>query len=278
MIAHPYRGITAALATKHLKEKIIAPIFSELEINIALANVDTDLLGTFTGETPRLGTPREVVLKKAREGISSTGLSFALASEGSIGPDAFAPFIISDIECMAWIDETRNIEIVEFYRSFDIVAAQTVVGIKDSLDSFLVKADFPNHSLIVRAEDGNGQIYKGISNFAQLQTSLETLAKESNKFIIESDLRAHHSPSRRRNIAEVAKILFTRISNLCRKCQAPGWGPISNLYGLLCIECDSFEERAIRGSILGCTCCEYKEELFSEKKFIEPAECGVCNP
>jgi len=278
MTAHPYSGITAAFATKHLKEKIIAPIFSQLEIEISVAKVDTDLLGTFSGEIPRVGTSREVVLKKARQGISTTGLTYALASEGSIGPDAIAPFIISDIECIAWIDETRNIEIVEFYRSFDIVAARTIVSIEDSLDNFLLQADFPRHSLIARAENDSGQIYKGINTLEELQTSLNTLAKESNKFIIESDLRAHHSPSRRRNIAQVAKILFTRISNLCSKCQTPGWGPIGNLYGLSCIECENFEERAVSGKVLGCACCEYKEEVFSDKKFIEPAECGVCNP
>ena len=105
MSAHPYRGITAAFATKHLKEKIITPIFSQLDIKITTANVDTDLFGTFTGETPRVGTARQVVLKKARQGISDSGLSFALASEGSIGPDAVTPFILSDIECMAWVDD-----------------------------------------------------------------------------------------------------------------------------------------------------------------------------
>jgi len=64
MSTHPYSGITAAFATKHLKEKIIAPIFSQLEIEISVAKVDTDLLGTFSGEIPRVGTSREVVLKK----------------------------------------------------------------------------------------------------------------------------------------------------------------------------------------------------------------------
>ena len=278
MSAHPYRGITAAFATKHLKEKIITPIFSQLDIKITTANADTDLFGTFTGETPRVGTARQVVLKKARQGISDSGLSFALASEGSIGPDAVTPFILSDIECMAWVDETRKIEIIEFYRSFDIVAARRVISFDDKLDEFLIKADFPNHSLIARAENGGGQIYKGINTKEQLNIALKSLSDHDSRFILESDLRAHHSPSRRRNIAEVGKILLERISNLCIKCKTPGWGAVDNLYGLPCNECDYFEIGAVRGRILGCVSCEYKVEISSDKKFIEPAECRVCNP
>jgi hypothetical protein len=78
--AHPYRGVTAAFATKHLKENVVAPTFADLEISVVVPEVDTDLLGTFTSEIPRVGTPKEVVLKKARLGIQASGLSYGIAS------------------------------------------------------------------------------------------------------------------------------------------------------------------------------------------------------
>ena len=266
--AHPYRGVNASFATKHEKEKVVAPIFSTLGISLQVPDIDTDLLGTFSGEIERVGLPKEVVLKKARMGMQASGLPYGAASEGSIGPDLVVPFLNSDIECIAWIDDERGIEIVEFHRSLDIIAA---TGSSIS-EGFLTKADFPNHSLIVK---GNGKVVKGIKNRDELDRAI---AEIGSLFVIESDLRAHHSPSRMRNIAAVAEKLVARISRLCPGCNAPGFGHIENLYGVACRECKNVEARAIRGEVLGCAKCDYREEISSEKEFIEPAECGYCNP
>lgn len=278
MSAHPYFGISAAFATKHLKEEIVAPIFNSIGIKVVATNVDTDLLGTFSGEIPRVGTPKEVVLKKANLGITESGLLYGLASEGSIGPDALMPLLIADIECMIWVDKVKNIEIFEFYRSLEIVAARTTVTKKDSLSEFLRKADFPNHSLIAKTENGDGKIYKGINTFERLEVVINELSVESEKLILESDLRAHHSPSRRKNIAAVAEKLATRLHCLCPQCLTPGWGEIGYLHGLDCLECGYLESRAVRGKIFGCAACDYKKEQLNEKMFIGPAECSVCNP
>lgn len=278
MNKHPYRGISAAFATKHHKEMIVSPIFARLGINIVVANFDTDLLGTFSGETPRVGTPKEVVLHKARMGISHSGLSFALASEGSIGLDPLIPFVISDTECMAWIDSSRNIEIVEFYKSLEIVAAHIKIARGDSLDNFLKNAQFPEHSLIAKSENSAGQIFKGINSFKSLDAAIKTLFKESERVVIESDLRAHHSPSRRKNIATLAERLVARLNTLCPSCTAPGWGEVGYLFGLPCRQCRSVENNSVRGRRLGCSTCNYKEEILNGKKSIEPAECGSCNP
>ena len=176
MNPHPYREISAAFATKHLKEMVIAPVFSSLEINVVVPEVDTDVLGTFAGEIPRIGTPKEVVLKKAQMGIQASGLAYGIASEGSIGPDVAIPFINSDIECMAWIDTTRNINIVEFHRSLDIVSARKIVNSSDSLVEFLKHADFARHSLIAKAGSGDGEVYKGINSSERLETALQALS------------------------------------------------------------------------------------------------------
>lgn len=278
MSAHPYQGISAAFPTKHQKEKIVSPIFAARDIKLIVSEVDTDLLGTFSGEIPRIGTPKEVVLKKARLGITDSGLPFAVASEGSIAADPLIPFVISDIECMAWIDVMRNIEIVEFYRSLDIIAARTIITKSDSLEDFLKRADFPNHSLITRSENGSGRIYKGLNSIESLRKSLNKLWIDSEKLIIESDLRAHHSPSRRQNIAILAARLVNRLSQLCPKCQIPGWGQVGELYGVECRECEFIENQAVNGKVFGCASCDYVEKELNEKRFIEPAECSFCNP
>ncbi len=272
MKLHPYRDSTAAIATKHGKEQILAPIFAELGVSLQLAQVDTDLLGTFTGEIERDGTPKEVALRKARLGMQATGLPYGLASEGSIGPDPIVPFLSSDIECLVWVDDQLGIEIVEFHRSMEIKAVSTTkVQIAD-LDEFLNKAGFPNHGLIVK---GSEQIFKGVSDRKELE---EILNKLNGDVIIENDLRAHFSPSRQINIAMVAKQLAGRLAALCEECQTPGWGVVGNLYGMECRECGGFNDKAVHGKLLGCAKCNFKKEINNEREFVEPADCEFCNP
>ena len=270
MKLHPYRHSAAAIATKHLKEQIIAPRFAQLEIALQVAPVDTDLLGTFTGEIERVGTPKEVALRKAQLGMQATGLPYGIASEGSIGPDPMVPFLYSDIECLAWVDDLLGIEIVEFHRSMEIVAAHAVIDSGFDLEGFLKKADFPNHGLIVKSKAG---ITKGITNPVDLEKALT-----NDAISIESDLRSQFSPSRQKNIAVVAQQLVGRLAVLCKQCQNPGFGVVGNLYGLECVECKNCMEKAVRGKRLGCFKCDYREEIENEKMFVQPADCDYCNP
>ena len=60
-LASRYQGAVAALATRHGKEAAVAPAMAEalgLEIMVP-AELDTDSLGTFTGELPRPASMRE---------------------------------------------------------------------------------------------------------------------------------------------------------------------------------------------------------------------------
>ena len=47
-------------------------------------DADTDVLGTFTGDVPRPGSPFETAVAKARIGMGLTGCSLGLASEGTM--------------------------------------------------------------------------------------------------------------------------------------------------------------------------------------------------
>lgn len=51
-----YRGQNIALTTKHQKESAIAPHFREqLDATLIVPQIDTDRLGTFSGEIERKG-------------------------------------------------------------------------------------------------------------------------------------------------------------------------------------------------------------------------------
>ena len=189
MNSHPYRYITAAFASKHEKQNIVSPYLTSLKISLVVSDVDTDVMGTFSGEIAREGTPKEVVLKKARMGIEVKELPFGIASQGSIGVDSIIPFITSNLEWMAWMNIERGIELVEFYRSLDIVATQMNLIKSEDIEEFFQKADFLNHALIVRGE-GTNKILKGIKDCKRLQKANNSIPL-GEKIIIESDLRSH---------------------------------------------------------------------------------------
>jgi len=280
--AHPYFHKRIALTTKHDKLRLIKPAFDEyVGCELFEVNLDTDKLGTFSGEIERVAPPRETAIQKARIGMKKKGLSLGTASEGSVGPDPIVPFIHSNTEHLVLVDDEIGIVISETYRSFEITATTITAAPGQDLTSFLEKADFPNHALIVRPNTQiSSNCIKGINNHEQLITAIEKSSKYSHNgfVVIESDLRAMHSPSRQRNIEEVAKLLAKRVSHLCPNCQIPGWGRVGYEKGLNCSECELKNPDAIRQEKLGCVKCDHIELGKVISSTLNPAQCNFCNP
>jgi hypothetical protein len=240
--------------------------------------VDTDIFGTFSGEIERIGTPLETAVKKARVGIKTTGNPFAIASEGSIGPDPLLGFINANIETMVFVDDELEIQIAETIKSNEIIAFSTTT-LKTDLGVFLKKADFPNHALIVKPQHGTGAI-KGIRTLQELDEAIlkSRDASSDGEAIIESDFRAMSSPSRQKNISTVALKLVQRLSLTCPECEIPGWGLKSFVRGVECSQCGDFSEEAIKQEILGCVKCEYTAFGAVINVTLDPARCMSCNP
>lgn len=277
-VFHRYRGVIAALTTKHDKEKVLGPALARIGISLRVFPFDTDQFGTFSGETTRSAGQRETALNKARTGLTATGLLYGIASEGSVGPDPIIPFINSDLEAIAWIDNDLGFELVEFHRSVDIVAIQEKVRPKDSLENILKKADFPNHALIVRPEKFPGSVFKGIRTLSELEAAIVKVASENQgPAIVESDLRAHMSPSRMKNVSAAAEQLVRRLETICKECKFPGFGVVEFLKGAECELCGEFIQEVVIGKKYGCVKCEYTEEEI-EKRTITAANCPRCNP
>lgn len=276
-MSHPYQGTSAVITTQHEKEKLIAPYFASFGVEILHNHFNTDSLGTFSGEIPRLLSQRDTAIKKARIGMEATGIKYGIASEGSIGADPLLQFINSAIECIAWIDDENGIEIVEYERGTEVIAVKTEVSYLSALEDFLKRADFPNHALIAYSSGKSGAIYKGLRDMEALEKAVSEITK-SGMAIVESDLRAHMSPSRREVIKRCAKKLSLRLQELCPECKTPGFGVVGNLYGLGCEQCCEEIERAVRGEVRGCAKCNHREEELNGKESASPAQCLRCNP
>lgn len=268
------------ITTKHEKQKLISPVFQKLGIELLHFEWDTDQLGTFSAEIPRTLSQRETVIRKARVGMAQLDRSYGVASEGSVGPDISLPILNSTVEAITWVDDVNGFELVQFERGLDVVAVKGRLANLDGIDDFLKRADFPNHGLILYPEGEKDPIYKGIRSRNELEAALDDCLKKSSKkvAVVESDLRAHMSPSRSTIIAKCAEKLVDRLSKLCPSCQLPGFGEIGRLLGLPCKSCGEDVETALKGEVLGCVKCEYKVEKLNGKTEASASSCFSCNP
>ena len=279
VIKSRYNNTVAVMPTMHEKGKLVKDHFMNfLQIKVEEVHVDTDSLGTFSGEIERVGTRLDTAIQKARLGIQATGNPYAIASEGSIGPDPLLVFINANIETMVFVDEELGIQVHETFKSNEITAFATTTLNKD-LGVLLQKADFPNHAVIVKPQKGVGA-HKGIRDLRSLEKAIRESQDQSadGEAIIESDLRAMCSPSRQKNITATALKLVHRLSSICPECEIPGWGLKSYVRGVECSECGQFSDEAIKQEVMGCVKCEFTQLGAVINLTLNPSRCMSCNP
>lgn len=271
-----------ALASKHGKQHQLAPAFESLcGWTLQVADFDTDSLGTFSGDVPRLLPPMETVVAKARAGAQLLGLGKGLASEGTIGPHPAVPFVTVTREFVAFVDTATGHELVETIVSSDIHAISETWSEETSLQSLALRADFPRHAVIVRTRGPAGPlIHKGVRSVEHLGEAIEQCrrAGHGNEVVIETDFRAMVCPSRQAIIEECAWKLARRLTQLCPRCGTRGWGVVDVELGVPCSACGVISLDGVRADIEGCPGCDYRVALPRNNQSIDPARCDVCNP
>lgn len=269
-----YHGRHAVLATCHGKDVAVAPAFRELGITVQLADsLDTDSLGTFTGEVPRPGTMRQTAVVKARMGLAASGLNLAIASEGSFGPHPLLPFVAAARELMVFLDAERDLVVAEEQFTEATNFATLACEPDADVDGFLARVGFPSHAVILRSPAG---IVKGIRSRAEIDM---LLPKAPAPATLETDMRAHMNPTRMQDIARLAAKLARRIATACPCCGAPGFGILRREPGLPCGDCGTLTP-VISTDVHGCVLCRHEEHHPRPDGRItaNPAECPECNP
>jgi hypothetical protein len=164
------------------------------------------------------------------------------------------------------------------------VKVSEAVAPGEDLEQLLFSAGFPEQKLIAKPNqvDGEGSLnpIKAISTRESLLHAIAECARQSKdgKARIEPDYRAHNSPSRAKNIIQVAEMLATRISRLCPTCNCPGWGKVGYDYGLSCEACDTYDLTAVRQEVLGCVSCDRKLPGVVLATNLRAENCQQCNP
>lgn len=260
----------------------MAPALAQqVGVEVVEVPVDTDALGTFSGEVPRRLAPVDAAIAKARLAMAASGCRLGLGSEGTFGPDPHLPFVHSDIEHVVLVDGESGTVIVEAARGFWPLHRRVTVSAAAELTGFLATADFPRHALIVQSEGGDRALLaKGIRDHAQLVVAVTRALDGSpvGRAIVEHDLRAHCSPTRRAVIAGAAERLAERLRRLCPSCGAPGWGVTRTAVGLPCRWCGSADTNAIRSHVWSCVACDAEHDIPVADAASSPEWCLHCNP
>tara|TARA_R110002012_G_scaffold300941_1_gene500995 strand:+ start:18397 stop:18879 length:483 start_codon:yes stop_codon:yes gene_type:complete len=140
------------IATKHGKEKVIAPL---LEKHLGVScfvdqRFDTDILGTFSGEIKRELDPIANARRKCLLAMEANNCDLGVASEGSFGAHPTIFLASADDEFLIFIDRKNNLEIIARELSMETNFNGKEIESEQELLDFAKAVKFPTHGLILR--------------------------------------------------------------------------------------------------------------------------------
>ncbi len=265
------------VASKHEKEKVIKPLFDAIyNCTFLSSEIDTDLLGTFSGEIERTLSPYETAFEKCRMAFKTTDADFAIASEGSFGPHPTLFFVPADEEFLLFISRDEKLIIWAKHISTETNFNKIENPNREELSDFLEKVQFPSHKVILKS---NTRIEKGIDDLNVLNQLIQVSKLQNESFSIETDMRAHCNPTRMKVIEETTVKLLEKLNSLCPSCETPGFSVQEVIKGLPCAQCGLKTESTLK-HIKICTTCNHKEDIFYPRgiQAEDPMYCPFCNP
>ncbi len=277
-----FHGRKAIIATKHHKEKAIAPIL-EKELGIQCfvdKTFDTDTLGTFTGEVERTLDPISTLREKCLRAMKVNNCDLGIASEGSFGPHPTLFFVSSDDELLIFIDQKNKLEIIARELSLETNFDAKVITTESELLEFAEKARFPTHALILRkSKEEKVDIHKGIQDLEVLKSTFSDLKTKYSSVFVETDMRAMYNPTRMKVIEKATEKLLEKVKTTCPSCKMPGFTVANAKTGLPCNLCGS-PTHSVLSYIYICQHCKFEEEKLhpNGKTSEDPMYCDYCNP
>ena len=277
-----FRGRVLLIATRHGKENVLAPIL-EPGLGVVCQTVpelDTDQLGTFTGEVERVLPPLDAAREKCRLAMELTGHDLAIASEGSFGPHPSLPFLPADEEFLLLVDRRNALEIAVRECSPRTNFSSAQVSTEEELMAFARGVFFPSHALILKSGPSEPTgIRKGISRMDDLLAGFQSLLERHGSVQVETDMRAMYNPTRMGVIEEAGRKLVERCLASCPSCGRPGFGVREVRTGLPCAQC-GIPTRGVIASVLRCEGCGHcREDAYPDGiTEADPGRCDACNP
>jgi hypothetical protein len=279
-----FRDTTIVFATNHGKAQAAEEPFKRVLNSVVTELViDSDSLGTFTGEVERRGSMVDALRGKVQLARQSTHERFVLVSEGSFGSPTGLGFIAQGTEMLLLHDAVTGSEVLEQHLSWDTNYATAVLATQEELERFLTSIWFGSHGVVLYPHgiSPKDTVYKGIftREEAERAFALSLSASPDGRVFAMSDMRAHCNPTRMKSIAACCELLVNRLATTCPKCESGGFGIVASVPGLPCASCGCPTQRA-RAEHHACVVCHaHVEKPRSDgKTSVDPAECEFCNP
>ena len=284
MKSYSFVGSHIVFATNHGKaEAARRPFRERLSASVEELQIDSDSLGTFSGEVERPGSMIDALRGKIRLAREMTSNRLILASEGSFSSADGFGFVVHGIEMLMLCDAHTGVEILEQHISYDTNYATATLGSLADLHAFLQRISFNSHALVLYPEGLplQGNVSKGITELADAERlfDLKAALSPSHTVIAMSDMRAHLNPTRMKALGACCELLARRLSTCCMSCGSGGFGLVATVPGLPCSECGMPTQRA-RGEVHSCPFCGERLEVprSDGKTCVSPSECEWCNP
>lgn len=277
-----FEGRKLLIATKHGKEKVIAPLLEKQVGVICLTNnlFDTDLLGTFSGEIERKLPVIETLKQKCFLAAEKHNCDLIVASEGSFGSHPSLFFTAADDELILLLDLKNNIEIIARELSIATNFDGAEITTQQELLAFAEKSLFPSHALLLKSSEKNPEVvFKAIQNEVDLLKKFTQLKVNFSTVYVETDMRAHLNPSRMKVIEKATQKLVDKMQSCCPNCKTPGFDVSEVKQGLPCELC-KLPTSSTLSFVYQCKKCAFQTEMkFPHKKeYEEPTFCDYCNP
>lgn len=273
---------TVYVLTKHHKDKVIAPLFEkELSLQCETINhIDTDALGTFSGEVERLLDPIATLREKCNLAQKIEGCELVVATEGSFGNHPSIFFASANDELIMFKDFKNDIEIVERVLSLETNLKEAKITSQTALEDFIKSVKFPSHGVIIKAaKEDYVNMVKGITEYKILLDNFNQLSKINGSCYLETDMRACYNPTRMEVIKQLTERLILKIKSHCPQCDTPGYGVVEAIRGLPCKLCHS-ETKSVKAHLYGCQKCNHVSQKMypNTKEYEDPMYCDYCNP
>jgi hypothetical protein len=279
-----FRDTDIFFATNHQKAVAAREPFRHiLNSHIQELTIDSDRLGTFSGDVARPGSMLDALRGKVELARSVSRERFILVSEGSFDTAGAFGVIAQGIEMLLLHDAVSGIEVLEQYISWDTNYYTATLSTQGELMAFLPRISFGSHALVLYAHGlpPGAVLFKGIFEQGEAERAFTECQKASPQGIVMamSDMRAHCNPTRMKSIAICCELLAGRLATACPQCGSGGFGLTATLPGLPCEWCGTQTKRA-RAETHSCVACRASIEKPRSDGLTcaDPAECPVCNP
>lgn len=283
MSSNPYQDIDVMLLSMHDKAQLIAPAAQALGWRIHTdASFDTDSLGTFSRDIPRLDDQYQTALRKAKLACERNGVRYGLGSEGSVVPDPSTGLFQLGVELLVLYDASLDKAVTGIARAPSPMQRLICRDVHE-LHAAALQLGVPLQQLVLFAGDLTQQptttptlIAKGVADIAELEHLAAPLWAHG-AVTLETDYRAFACPGRQQIITQAATDLITRLQSQCPQCQQVDFSVCDRRTGLPCQAC-GFPTPLTKALVRRCSDCGFEQVEPIAVQYADPTRCPLCNP